>query len=192
MTYKNSERATAEISNLMQNLGEFMVAKNAGDQVDESLWRTVRPFITNDHEDEKGWSFNQEAIKKYKQLAVASLLTNMYDQPWPTLDLYRQRNVIEMGFDWLKNEVKGSRLFVSEKSFNGMLFTRILAQMLRLALYNAVEGDLPRQGSEGGLPHLLEVFECSEGQNENGTWRVDQIPLRYREFFEKLEIPLPA
>ena len=194
MTYKNSERATAEISNLMQNLGEFMVAKNAGDQVDESLWRTVRPFITNDHEDEKGWSFNQEAIKKYKHLAGGfTLLTNMYDQPWPTLDLYRQRNVIEMGFDWLKNEVKGSRLFVSEKSFNGMLFTRILAQMLRLALYNAVvKADLPRQGSEGGLPHLLKVLGVLKVKYENGTWRVDQIPLRYREFFEKLEIPLPA
>lgn len=117
----------------------------------------------------------------------------MYDQPWPTLDLYRQRNVIEMGFDWLKNEVKGSRLFVSEKSFNGMLFTRILAQMLRLALYNAVvKADLPRQGSEGGLPHLLKVLGVLKVKSENGTWHVDQIPLRYREFFEKLEIPLPA
>ena len=43
-----------------------------------------------------------------------------------------------MGFDWLKNEVKGSKLFLSEKVFKGMLFTRILDQMLRLALYNAV------------------------------------------------------
>ena len=72
MTYKNSERATADISNLTQNLGEFMVAKNAGDQVDESLWRTVRPFITNDHEDEKGWRFNQEAIKNTSGLPMAS------------------------------------------------------------------------------------------------------------------------
>ena len=95
MAYKNNERATAEINNLMQNPGEFMVAKNAGDQMDESLWRTVCHFITNDHEDEKGWSFNQEAIKKYKQLADGfTLLTNMYDPPRPTLDLYRRRNVV--------------------------------------------------------------------------------------------------
>ena len=43
-----------------------------------------------------------------------------------------------MGFDWLKNEVKGSKLFISEKAFKRMLFTRILDQMLRPALYNAV------------------------------------------------------
>ncbi len=43
-----------------------------------------------------------------------------------------------MGLDWLKNEVKGSKLFISEKAFKGMLFTRIPAQMLRPAFYNAV------------------------------------------------------
>ena len=98
-----------------------------------------------------------------------------------------------MGFDWLKNEVKGSRLFVSEKSFDRMLFTRILAQMLRLALYNAVlNADLPRQVSEGGLPHLLEVLSVLKVKYENGTWRLNLISLRYREFFEKIEIPLPV
>ena len=46
MTHSNSAKGTVEINLLMQDLGEFMVAKNAGDQVDESLWRTVRPFVS--------------------------------------------------------------------------------------------------------------------------------------------------
>ena len=83
MAYKNNERATAEINNLMQNPGEFMVAKNAGDQMDESLWRTVCHFITNDHEDEKGWSFNQEAIKQSKRIAGGFTLLTKHVRPAP-------------------------------------------------------------------------------------------------------------
>ena len=76
-----------------------------------------------------------------------------------------------MGFDWLKNEVKGKRLSLSEKAFDEMVFTRIFAQLLRLALYTAVvKADLPRKGSEGGLPHLLEVLSVLKVKYENGTW----------------------
>lgn len=46
MVYRNSAQATVEINLFMQNSSKFMTAKNNGEQVDESLWRTVRPFVS--------------------------------------------------------------------------------------------------------------------------------------------------
>ena len=107
MAYRNSAQATVEINLLLQNLGKFMTAENNGKRVSESLWRTVRPFVscnTWNHEDAAGWSFNQDAIDRYKKTAGGFTLL----KTCTTSLLYHQRNVIEMGFDWLKNEVKGS------------------------------------------------------------------------------------
>lgn len=61
-----------------------------------------------------------------------AIRTNAIDDPFETNSIYRQRVIIEKGFNQLKNEVDGSRLEATESAYRGKLFIYTLAQSLRM------------------------------------------------------------
>lgn len=61
-----------------------------------------------------------------------AIRTNAIDDPFETNSIYRQRDIIEKGFNQLKNEVDGSRLEATESAYRGKLFIYTLAQSLRM------------------------------------------------------------
>ena len=61
-----------------------------------------------------------------------AIRTNAIDDPFETNSIYRQRDIIEKGFNQLKNEVGGSRLEATESAYRGKLFIYTLAQSLRV------------------------------------------------------------
>lgn len=61
-----------------------------------------------------------------------AIRTNAIDDPFETNSIYRQRDIIEKGFNQLKNEVGGSRLEATESAYRGKLFIYTLAQSLRM------------------------------------------------------------
>lgn len=61
-----------------------------------------------------------------------AIRTNAIDDPFETNSIYRQRDIIEKGFNHLKNEVGGSRLEATESAYRGKLFIYTLAQSLRV------------------------------------------------------------
>lgn len=61
-----------------------------------------------------------------------AIRTNAIVDPFETNSIYRQRVIIEKGFNQLKNEVDGSRLEATESAYRGKLFIYTLAQSLRM------------------------------------------------------------
>ena len=61
-----------------------------------------------------------------------AIRTNAIVDPFETNSIYRQRDIIEKGFNQLKNEVGGSRLETTENAYRGKLFIYTLAQSLRM------------------------------------------------------------
>lgn len=59
-----------------------------------------------------------------------AIRTNAIVDPFETNSIYRQRDIIEKGFNQLKNEVGGSRLEATESAYRGKLFIYTLAQSL--------------------------------------------------------------
>ena len=63
-----------------------------------------------------------------------AIRSNVESAPSKALQIYRQREIIERGFDQLKNEVGSSRLDATEATYSGKLFIYTIAQALRMSM----------------------------------------------------------
>ena len=67
-------------------------------------------------------------------MGCRAIRTNAEPDPLKALQIYRQREIIERGFDQLKNEVGGSRLEATQATYKGKLFIYSIAQALRMSM----------------------------------------------------------
>lgn len=110
--------------------------------IDDELWRRTRRFLCeNKHakDNEPVWSVKYDALKKAVALAGChDIRSNAVSNAVEAWAIYRQRDIIEQGFNQLKNEVGGSRFEATESSYRGKLFVYSLAQAIRMhMLYTA-------------------------------------------------------
>ena len=97
-----------------------------------------------------------------------AIRTNAIVDPFETNSIYRQRDIIEKGFNQLKNEVGGSRLEATESAYRGKLFIYTLAQSLRMnMLVTAREEQAHRSvGEYSGPKAPLDRYVCNGSGGE--------------------------
>ncbi len=82
------------------------------------------------------WGIDEKAWESFElRSGVFCLRTDVYSDPIAALELYRARNMIEMGFDAFKNSCNGSRLRTSNSSYYGKLLAYLLGESLMMMLY---------------------------------------------------------
>ena len=102
-----------------------------------------------------------------------AIRTNAIDDPFETNSIYRQRDIIEKGFNQLKNEVDGSRLGATESAYRGKLFIYTLAQSLRMnMLVTAREAQRANKGlkvPEESLSKLIGQLGSIQARKHRST-----------------------
>lgn len=86
--------------------------------------------------------YDEEAIKKHKKKYVGYfvILTNVTKDPMETLDIYRNKDVVEKSFDDLKNslDMKRLRVHLSER-MNTRLFIQFIALIFTSAIREKIK-----------------------------------------------------
>ncbi len=142
--YRNPIVATEETQALHRDILRVCNIKNKEakqekkTRIDEALWKRVRNYLKenkNAKEDEPVWSMAFERVQKAVSfLGCQAIRSNVDKDPFEILRIYRQRLIIEQGFNQLKNEVGGSRLEATESTYRGKLFIFSIAQALRMSM----------------------------------------------------------
>ena len=166
-------------------------------KIDEALWQRVRPFLIENRrakDDQPVWSVNYNELKAAVEFkGCHAIRTNTETDCFKALKTYRERQVIEQGFDQLKNEVGGSRFECTQSSYKGKLFVYCLAQALRMMMLCTVrraQADtglkLPRQSLRKALIQLQSV-QATKHRATN-TFIVKAVAKRHRDLFSLLGI----
>ena len=107
-------------------------------RLDETLWKRVKAFLyenKNAKDGEPVWSIREDALREaVRYMGCRAIRTNALANPFEAMQIYRQRNIIEQGFNQLKNEIGGSRLEATESTYRGKLFVFSLAQSIRMSM----------------------------------------------------------
>jgi transposase len=102
------------------------------------------------------------------------------------LSLYRGKDIIEKGFDFLKNDIESLPLNVQkETTLKGSLFVNFLALIIRMRLLNLMrEKGLIERYSIGGL--LLELEKLKKIELSDGETFTSELTKKQKEILEKL------
>lgn len=142
--YRNPIVATEETQSLHRDILRVCQLKNKEanqekkTRIDDALWKRVKSYLLENKRAKEGepvWSLNFEKLQKHVRfLGCQAIRSNVNKTPFEVLRIYRQRLIIEQGFNQLKNEVGGSRLEATESTYRGKLFIFSLAQALRMSM----------------------------------------------------------
>jgi len=134
--YKNQARAVTESEWLLARVEEVLKAKNKGARVEPDTWRAYGRYLRERKQGQKSkWVKDMKALADATRfMGCFAIRTNAIEDPFEALRLYRQREIIEQGFNQLKNEVEGRRMHSTETTYRGKLFVYALAESLRLTM----------------------------------------------------------
>ena len=166
-------------------------------KIEDGLWQRVRPYLIENRRaknDRPVWSVNFNKLKESVEFkGCYAIRTNAEPDCFKALKTYRERQIIEQGFDQLKNEVGGSRFECTQNSYRGRLFVYCLAQALRMMMLSTVKKmqadtglKLPRQSLRKALIQLQSV-QATKHRTTN-TFIVKAVAKRHRNLFTLLGI----
>lgn len=114
-----------------------------------------------------------------------AIRSNVESAPSKALQIYRQREIIERGFDQLKNEVGSSRLDATEATYSGKLFIYTIAQALRMSMLSTA-----RKMSEESLRKLLGLLRSVQARKHRtaDAFIVGAVAKRHRDLLDLLGI----
>ena len=123
-----------------------------------------------------------------------AIRSNAESNPFVALKLYRQRQIIEQGFNQLKNEVGGSRFEATEAAYRGKLFVYTLAQTLRMSMLckarevHAVHPELKMP--EESMRKLITQLQCMQAYKHRTTnaFVLGTVAKRHRDLLALLGI----
>ena len=106
--------------------------------IDPVQWKKIKRFLYENRrakDDEPVWSIKFDELKEAVEFkGCQAIRSNAESNPFVALKLYRQRQIIEQGFNQLKNEVGGSRFEATEAAYRGKQFVYMLVQALRMSM----------------------------------------------------------
>lgn len=201
--YRDMTRSIEQIQAFKKEVLDVVDMKNEGKSIDPSVWkRTARYLIEN-----KGqWQIN---LDKFAQdcrfVGCFAIRSNCDLEATEVLRLYRQRNIIEQGFQQLKHEVDGARLYATETTYRGKLFVFILAQAIRMTMLARIKNNVKVRSDENSqlqdflklpfesLPKLLALIRQEVALKHCSTpaFTVKPIPKKKRDILALLGVPLP-
>ena len=121
--------------------------------------------------------------------------TNVVQDPFIALSIYRARNIVEQSFQQFKNQTAGDRLYATSSTYMGKLFVQVLAQSLRLMMRMACRRN---ETAANRLPNnsltkafmQLRYLKANKPTDRN-AWKTKEIPKKIRDLFTLLGLPLP-
>ncbi len=202
--YRNPIVATEETQALHRDILRVCKLKNKEvDQekktrIDDALWKRVKNYLLENKRAKEGepiWSLNFEKLQKHVRfLGCQAIRSNVDKTPFEILRIYRQRLIIEQGFNQLKNEVGGSRLEATESTYRGKLFIFSLAQALRMSML-VTAGEKRKTNPKARLPDdslrktivQLQGLQARKHRTTN-AFILGTVPKRFRDLLALIGI----
>ena len=110
------------------------------------------------------------------------------------MKIYRQRNIIEQGFQQLKNEVGGDRLRATETTYRGKIFLYSVAQAVRMSILQTAKA-ISIQNKELSLPDdsltraLAQLNRLQERLHRStSVFVAGPVPRKFRDLMQLLGI----
>ena len=166
--------------------------------IDPVQWKKIKRFLYENRrakDDEPVWSIKFDELKEAVEFkGCQAIRSNAESNPFVALKLYRQRQIIEQGFNQLKNEVGGSRFEATEAAYRGKLFVYTLAQALRMSMLSkarevhAVHPDLKMP--EESMRKLITQLQCMQAYKHRTTnaFVLGTVAKRHRDLLALLGI----
>ena len=169
--------------------------KNNNLKMDNNLWRNYSRFIEQDKQS-KVWHLNADAVQKAcRYNGYFAIRTNEVSDPFDSLVIYRERNIVETAFKQFKVLNDGERLNATGSSYKGKIFIHLLAQTLRMMLSvsaaaHKAEGKvLPGESLEKAMLQLKKLQATKPAGR--GIYITKEIPKKTRDLFELFCVPFP-
>ena len=166
--------------------------------IDPVQWKKIKRFLYENRrakDDEPVWSIKFDELKEAVEFkGCQAIRSNAESNPFVALKLYRQRHIIEQGFNQLKNEVGGSRFEATEAAYRGKLFVYTLAQALRMSMLckarevHAVHPELKMP--EESMRKLITQLQCMQAYKHRTTnaFVLGTVAKRHRDLLALLGI----
>ena len=166
--------------------------------IDPVQWKKIKRFLYENRrakDDEPVWSIKFDELKEAVEVkGCQAIRSNAESNPFVALKLYRQRHIIEQGFNQLKNEVGGSRFEATEAAYRGKLFVYTLAQALRMSMLSkarevhATHPDLKMP--EESMRKLITQLQCMQAYKHRTTnaFVLGTVAKRHRDLLALLGI----
>ena len=166
--------------------------------IDPVQWKKIKRFLYENRrakDDEPVWSIKFDELKEAVEVkGCQAIRSNAESNPFVALKLYRQRHIIEQGFNQLKNEVGGSRFEATEAAYRGKLFVYTLAQALRMSMLckarevHAVHPELKMP--EESMRKLITQLQCMQAYKHRTTnaFVLGTVAKRHRDLLALLGI----
>ena len=196
-------RSIDQIQAFKKEILDVIDQKNENKTIDPVVWKRVSRYVL---QSKSKWMIN---LEKFSQdcsfVGCFAIRSNCDLEATEVLRLYRQRSIIEQGFQQLKNEVDGARLYTTESTYRGKLFVFILAQAIRMSMLSRIKNNVKENSRDGAqlqdflklpcesLPKLLALIRQEMAMKHCSTpaFTVKPIPKKKRDILALLGVPLP-
>ena len=178
---------------LMRDLQDILDKKKTNTTVDKNVWKKYSGFFvqnTKTHE----WSLNstkvQNACKYHGYFAIR---TNTIEDPFQSLVIYRERNIVESAFRQFKVLNESDRMYATGTSYKGKLFIYMLAQTIGMMMCVCASNHEPDGKVLPGDSFDKAMLQMQKQQATRpagrGIYIVKEIPKKTRDLFETFKIP---
>ena len=178
-----------------RELQTLLELKNNNHATEPSLWRSYSKFIEQ-NKNTKQWALKSSAVEKACRFnGYFVLRTNVVDDPFDALIIYRERNIVECAFRQFKELNGGDRLRATATAFKGKLFIHMLAQSLRMmmsvaAAHHKADGKiLPGDSLTKAMLQLQKLQACRPAGRD--SWITKEIPRKTRDLLDLFGVPYP-
>lgn len=193
--YHDPELGAKQTRKFMTELQTLLELKNNNHASEPSLWRSYSKFIEQ-NKNTKQWALKSSAVEKACRFnGYFVLCTNVVDDPFDALIIYRERNIVECAFRQFKVLNGGDRLRATATSFKGKLFIHMLAQSLRMmmsvaAAHHKADGKiLPGDSLTKAMLQLQKLQACRPAGRD--SWITKEIPRKTRDLLDLFGVPYP-
>lgn len=178
----------------LKNLDETIDRLNQGKKVDSEQLREMHRYLVK--KEPQHWMRNAAAVADAcRYMGNFVIRTNVVQDPFIALSIYRARNIVEQSFQQFKNQTAGDRLYATSSTYMGKLFVQVLAQSLRLMMRMACRRNetatnrLPSNSLTKAFMQLR--YLKANKPTDRNAWKTKEIPKKIRDLFTLLGLPLP-
>ena len=179
----------------LKNLDETIDRLNQGKKVDSEQLREMHRYLVK--KEPQHWMRNAAAVAEAcRYMGNFVIRTNVVQDPFIALSIYRARNIVEQSFQQFKNQTAGDRLYATSSTYMGKLFVQILAQSLRLMMRMACRRNetatnrLPSNSLTKAFMQLR--YLKANKPTDRNAWKTKEIPKKIRDLFNLLGVPLSS
>lgn len=180
---------------LMRDLQNILDKKKANETVDKKDWKKYSGFIFQNSKTQE-WCLNatkvQNACKYHGYFAIR---TNTIEDPFQSLIIYSERNIVDSALRQFKILNESDRLYATGTSYKGKLFIYMLAQTIRMMMCVCASNHKPDGNVLPGDSFDKAMLQMQKLQATrpagSGIYIVKEIPKKTRDLFETFKIPFP-